>query len=187
MIGIGERVPATVLDAFHEGEVRSFGLPQYRGRWLALLFYPGDFTFVCPTELREAARLHDAFRKAGAEIAAVSTDSVWVHKAWHDASTAMSEVGYPLVADPAGTLSREFGVYVEADGIARRGSFVIDPDGIVQALEIHDNSVGRSITELLRRVEAAKYVREHDGEVCPVAWQPGQATLVPGLHLVGAI
>ena len=94
---------------------------------------------------------------------------------------------YPLVADPAGTLSREFGVYVEADGIARRGSFVIDPDGIVQALEIHANSVGRSITELLRRVEAAKYVREHDGEVCPVAWQPGQATLVPGLQLVGAI
>src|SRR3954452_491998 len=165
MIGIGERVPGTVLDALHEDEVRPFSLSQYRGRWLALVFYPGDFTFICPTELREAARLHESFRGAGAEIAAVSTDSVWVHKAWRDASVAVSKVRYPLVADPAGALSREFGVYVENDGIARRDSFVIDPDGVVQALEIHDNSVGASMTELLLRLEAAKYVREHDVEV----------------------
>jgi NADH-dependent peroxiredoxin subunit C len=187
MIGIGDRVPSTVLDAFHEGEVRPFSFAQHRGRWVAVVFYPGDFTFICPTELREAARLQGAFGAAGCDVVAVSTDSVWVHKAWHDASAAISEVRYPLVADPAATFSREFGVYIEAEGVARRGSFVVDPDGVVQTLEIHDNSVGRSMTELLRRVEAAKYVREHDGEVCPVAWQPGEATLVPGLQLVGAI
>jgi peroxiredoxin len=184
---IGDAVPATRLSAYQQGEIVDLALTDYRGRWLVVLFYPGDFTFVCPTELRETARLQPQFEALGATVVAVSTDSVWVHRAWHEASPAVGEVRFPLVADPMGTLCRAFDVYLEPDGVALRGSFVVDPDGRVAAFEIHGTPIGRNIEELVRRVEAAKHVRENSAEVCPVAWRPGQPTLVPGLSLVGTI
>ena len=151
------------------------------------MFYPGDFTFICPTELAEASELYPEFKKLGAEVFGVSTDSVYVHKAWHDISPTIKTVSFPLVSDQTGRLSREFGTYVEEQGVTLRGTFIIDPDGLVKAYEIHDNSIGRSGQELLRKLQAAIYVREGNGEVCPASWKPGGKTLKPSLNLVGKL
>jgi NADH-dependent peroxiredoxin subunit C len=137
--------------------------------------------------LAEAAELYPEFKNLGAEIFGVSTDSVYVHKAWHDSSPTIKTVSFPMVADPTGRLSRELGTYVEEQGVTLRGSFIIDPDGMVKAYEIHDNSIGRSGQELLRKLQAAIYVREGNGEVCPASWKPGGKTLKPSLDLVGKL
>ena len=141
----------------------------------------------CPTELAEMAHLYPEFVKLGAEVCGVSTDSVYVHKAWHDHSPMVRSVEFPLIADSTGALSREFGVYVEEEGVALRGTFLIDPDGVLRACEIHDNSIGRQIGETLRKLQAAIRVRKGEGEACPANWQPGQSTLTPGLDLVGRL
>ncbi|MCL5999382.1 MAG: redoxin domain-containing protein [Chloroflexi bacterium] len=186
-----EQIDARVADfeaeAYQNDEIKKVKLSDYKGKWVVLIFYPGDFTFICPTELEEAATYYDQFKGCGAEVFGVSTDSVWVHKAWHDESAAISTVQYPLIADPTGKLSRQFGVYIEAEGVARRGSFIIDPDGVLRVAEIHNNSIGRNTKELLRKLQAAMFVRENDGEVCPASWEPGKTTLQPGLALVGKI
>jgi peroxiredoxin len=184
---IGQQVPKVSLQAYHENEIKQINLADYRGQWLLLLFYPGDFTFVCPTELVEAAELYPEFQKLGAEILSVSTDSVFVHKAWHDTSPAIKRITYPMLADPTGRFCRQFRTYLEEEGVSLRGSFIVDPDGILKAAEIHDNSIGRNARELLRKLQAAIYVREHHGEVCPASWTPGAKTLTPGLDLVGKI
>ncbi len=184
---IGETVPDITFEMYQREEVKKVALSDYRGKWLVLLFYPADFTFICPTELEEAAEQYSEFQKEGCEILAVSTDTIFVHKAWHDNSPAIKKITYPMVADPTGKLCRAFGTYIEEEGLSLRGSFVIDPDGILKAYEMHDNSIGRNIEELLRKVQAAKFVREHKGEVCPVKWKPGSKTLRPGLDLVGKI
>ncbi len=187
MIAIGRIIPPGTLQAYHKGDIRSVVLDEFRGEWLILLFYPGDFTFVCPTELAEAARLYPEFRKLGAEVCGVSTDSVYVHKAWHDSSPMIRSVEFPLIADTAGALSREFGVYLEQEGVALRGTFLIDPDGVLRAYEMHDNRIGRNVGEMLRKLQAAIRVREGEGDVCPASWQPGQPTLIPSLDLVGKL
>ncbi|MDZ4198308.1 MAG: redoxin domain-containing protein [Kiritimatiellia bacterium] len=187
MVKIGHQIPDLELDAYHGDAVKKIRLSQFRGQWLVLVFYPADFTFICPTELQEAARLYPKFREENAEILSVSTDTVFVHKAWHDHSPAIKEITFPMVADPSSVLCREFGTYIEEEGLSLRGSFIVDPDGILKALEIHDNSIGRSAGELLRKLQAAKFVAEHGGEVCPANWRPGAATLKPGLDLVGKI
>lgn len=190
MVKIGEKIPNFTLEAYHNDKIKKITLLSHKGKWLILLFYPGDFTFICPTELEEAARLYKEFKKLGAEILSVSTDSVHVHKAWHDTSSAIKKVRFPMLADPTGTLSRAFGTYIENGndaGRSLRGTFVIDPDCVLRAFEIHDNTIGRNIEELLRKLQACVYVREHNGEVCPVGWRPGAKTLKPGLHLVGKI
>jgi len=187
MVKIGEKIPDFELEAYHEDEIKKIKLSDYEGKWLILIFYPADFTFVCPTELEEAAEYYPEFQKIGAEILSVSTDTVFVHKAWHDESQAISKIKYPMVADPTGKLSRAFGTYIEEEGLSLRGTFIIDPDGVLKALEMNDNSIGRSAKELLRKVQAAKYVYEADGEVCPASWEPGKETLKPGLDLVGKI
>ena len=151
------------------------------------MFYPADFTFICPTELEEAANLYDQFKKENAEIISVSTDTVFVHKAWHDNSQAIKKVKYPMAADPTGKICREFGTYIESEGLSLRGSFIVDPDGILKAVDIHDNSIGRCAEEILRKLQAAKFVSENKGEVCPASWKPGKKTLRPGLDLVGKI
>ena len=152
-----------------------------------MIFYPADFTFICPTELEEAAGLHEEFNKLNAEVFSVSTDTVFVHKAWHDHSPAIKKVKFPMIADPTGKICRMFGTYIEDEGLSLRGSFIVDPDGVLKALEMHENSLGRNTKELLRKLQAAVYVREHKGEVCPVSWEPGKKTLKPGLDLVGKI
>ncbi len=179
------------FDAYHNDEIKKIALADYRGRWLILFFYPADFTFICPTELEELATHYEAFRDAGAEVLSVSTDTVWTHKAWHDASAAIKKIKYPMIADPSHALVRAFGTLIETGddaGLSLRGTFIIDPDGIIKAMEIHDNGIGRSAKELLRKLKAAHFVYEHEGaQVCPASWEPGDKPLEPGLGLVGKI
>ena len=187
MVRIGDRVAEFELEAFQNEEIKKIKLSDYRGKWVVLLFYPADFTFVCPTELAEAADYYEEFRKLGAEILSVSTDTAFVHKAWHDQSPAIRKITYPMMADPTGKLCREFGTYIEEQGLSWRGTFIIDPDGVLKAADIHDNSIGRTSEEILRKLQASIFVREHKGEVCPASWKPGKKTLKPGLDLVGKI
>jgi peroxiredoxin (alkyl hydroperoxide reductase subunit C) len=187
MIRIGQKTPDVEVEAFQAEECKKIRLSGYRGQWLVMLFYPADFTFVCPTELEEAASHYDEFRKLNAEVLSVSTDTVYVHKAWHDQSPAIKTICFPMVADPAGKLCREFGTYDEETGLSLRASFLVDPDGVLQAVEMHTNSIGRSIDELLRKLQAACFVRKNAGQACPASWRPGAKTLKPSLELVGKI
>ncbi|HLD43072.1 MAG TPA: redoxin domain-containing protein [Candidatus Nanoarchaeia archaeon] len=175
------------LEAFQKEEIKKLKLSDYKGQWLIVIFYPADFTFICPTELEEAADYYEEFKKLGAEVLSVSTDTVFVHKAWHDHSPAIKKIRFPMVADPTGKLCREFGTYIEEEGLSLRGSFIIDPESVLKAYEIHDNSIGRSAKELLRKLQAAIFVKEHKGEVCPASWKPGEKTLKPSLDLIGKI
>ncbi|MFA6172426.1 MAG: redoxin domain-containing protein [Kiritimatiellales bacterium] len=187
MLKIGQQVPDFQMEVFHNEEIKKIRLSDYKGKWVVLIFYPADFTFVCPTELKEAALLYPKFQKAGAEIISISTDTAYVHKAWHDESAAIKTVQYPMGADPTGNICRAFGTYIEAEGLALRGTFIIDPDGVLKTVEMHDLGIGRSAVEALRKLEAAKFVREHGDQVCPAAWQPGDETLTPNIGLIGKI
>ena len=187
MIKIGEKVPDFEVEAYQNEDFRKVRLSDYKGKWVAMIFYPADFTYVCPTELEEAAELYDEFKKSGAEIVSVSTDTHFVHKGWHDVSPAIKKVKYAMLADPTGKVCRMFGTYNEENGLSFRGSFIVDPDGVLKVAEIHDNSIGRSTQEILRKLQAAIFVREHKGEVCPANWKPGKGTLKPGIELVGKI
>lgn len=187
MVKINEKIQDLEFEIFHNEEIKKVKFSDYKGKWLVLLFYPADFTFVCPTELEEAANLYEEYKKLNAEILSVSTDTVFVHKAWHDNSKAIKKVKYPMAADPTGKICKEFGTYIEDEGLSLRGTFIIDPDGILKSIEIHDNSIGRCAMESLRKLKAAKFVREHPGNVCPASWEPGKETLKPGLDLVGKI
>jgi peroxiredoxin (alkyl hydroperoxide reductase subunit C) len=187
MVKIGQKVQDFDVEAYHKDGFTRFTLSEVRGKWLVMIFYPADFTFVCPTELEDAAEHYEEFKKIGAEVVSVSTDTVFVHKAWHDESPAIRKITFPMLADPTGNLCRAFGVYIDQDGLALRGTFIINPEGELVAYEVNDNSIGRSASETLRKLQAAKYVREHKGEVCPAKWVPGQKTLKPGIELVGRI
>ena len=187
MVKIGQEVTDFEIEVFHKEEIKKVKLSDYKGKWVVLLFYPADFTFVCPTELKETALLYDKFQAADAEIISVSTDTAFVHKAWHDESDAIKIVDYPMGADPSGKICKQFGTLIEDEGIALRGTFIIDPDGILKTVEMHDLGIGRSAREALRKLEAAKFVREYGDQVCPAGWQPGDETLTPGLDLVGKI
>jgi len=187
MLKIGDTIPALELEAFHENKLKKIKLTDYKGKWLVLVFYPADFTFICPTELEELADYYKEFQKLDAEVLSVSTDTAFVHKAWHDKSKAIAKIKYPMLADPTGKMCRLFGTYIENEGLALRGSFIIDPAGTLKAFEMHDNSIGRSAAELLRKLQAARFVAEHKGQVCPASWTPGKKTLKPGLELVGEI
>ena len=187
MIKINQKAPDFELEAYQNDKIKKIKLADYKGKWVILIFYPADFTFICPTELEEAANLYESFKKLGAEIFSVSTDTVFAHKAWHDQSPAIKNVKFPMLADPTASVSSEFGVYIEEEGVSLRGTFIIDPDGVLKAMETHDNSIGRSGKELLRKLQAAIFVREHKGQVCPASWEPGSDTLKPGLDLVGKI
>lgn len=186
-VKVGETIPDFTCKAFHKNAIADVTLSESKGKWLILFFYPADFTFVCPTELEEMAELYPTFVAEGAEVMSVSTDTHWVHKAWHEQSEAIQKITFPMLADPTGALSRAFGVYIEEEGVALRGSFLVDPEGVIQAMEVHADGVGRSAKELLRKFLAAKFVNEHGGQVCPASWEPGDDTLTPGLDLVGKI
>ena len=157
------------------------------GHWSVFFFYPADFTFVCPTELGDLADFYEEFKEAGCEIYSVSEDTHFVHKAWHDASDTIKKIQYPMLADPTGALARDFDVMIEADGLAERGSFIVNPEGKIVAYEVIAGNVGRNADELLRRVQASQFVAEHGDQVCPAKWQPGASTLKPSLDLVGII
>ena len=187
MIKIGQRITDCELDAYLGGSFAKIKLSQYLGKWLVMFFYPGDFTFVCPTELGELADNYEAIKALNAEVVSVSTDSKHVHLAWHSESPTIKKITFPMLSDPTGKLCREMGTYIEAEGVSLRGTFIIDPDGILRTCEIHDNSIGRSCSELLRKLQAAIFVREHNGEVCPASWKPGQTALKPSVDLDGKI
>ncbi|MBK7983009.1 MAG: peroxiredoxin [Candidatus Competibacteraceae bacterium] len=173
--------------AYQNGKFFEVTDKNLKGKWSVVVFYPADFTFVCPTELEDLADLYPDFQKLGVEIYGVSTDTHFAHKAWSDTSEAIKKVKYPLVGDPTGTMSRNFGVMIEEEGLALRGTFVINPEGQIKVCEIHDLGIGRNAAELLRKVKAAQYVASHPGEVCPAKWKEGEKTLKPSLDLVGKI
>ncbi|MGC8508167.1 MAG: alkyl hydroperoxide reductase subunit C [Thiomonas sp.] len=173
--------------AFQNGKFFDVTEASLKGKWSVLVFYPADFTFVCPTELEDLADNYDTFKSLGVEVYGASTDTHFAHKAWHDTSEAIKKVKYPLIGDPTGALTRNFDVMIEEEGLALRGTFLINPEGVIKLCEIHDNGIGRDAKELLRKVQAAQYVASHPGEVCPAKWKQGDATLKPSLDLVGKI
>ena len=187
MVIINEPAPTFETQVFHKGEIKDLKLEELKGKWVVLLFYPADFTFVCPTELGAVADKYEELQKMNTEVLSVSTDTAFVHKAWADNSPTIKKIKFPMVADPTGKICQSYGTYIEAEGLSLRGTFIIDPEGILKAYELHDNSIGRSSEELVRKIQAAQFVKEHGGQVCPVDWKPGKETLKPGLELVGKI
>ena len=184
---INTHIPEFKVEAFHDGKFVTVTDKDVLGKWAVFFFYPADFTFVCPTELVDLAEKYDKLKSMGVEVYSVSTDSHFVHKAWHDTSESIKKINYPMLADPKGLLARAFGVMDEESGMAYRGTFVSDPEGLIKLVEIQDNSIGRNADELLRKVEAAQFVAAHPGEVCPAKWKEGAATLKPSIDLVGKI
>ncbi|MEM0910997.1 MAG: alkyl hydroperoxide reductase subunit C [Pseudomonadota bacterium] len=184
---INKTIPDFSVEAFHNGEFTTVTSDDVKGKWSIFLFYPADFTFVCPTELEDMQKAYAELQGLGVEVYAVSTDSHFVHKAWHDASPAIGTITYPMLSDNIFTLSRGFDVLIEEDGRALRGTFLANPEGVIKVAEIHDLGIGRSATDMVRKVKAAQYVANNDGEVCPAAWEEGQETLTPSLDLVGKI
>ena len=184
---INTKVVDFSVQAYVNDSFKSVTQADLKGKWSVFFFYPADFTFVCPTELGDMADHYEKFRAMGVEIYSVSTDTHFTHKAWHDASETIKKIKFPMLADPTGHLTRAFGVHIESEGLANRGTFVVNPEGLIKVAEIHDNGIGRNAEELLRKVQAAQFVASHSGEVCPAKWKPGQDTLKPGLNLVGKI
>lgn len=195
LVKVGESVPDFEFEAYHGEAIKTMSLSKLQGKWVVIVFYPADFTFICPTELEELAKLYPKFQALNAEIISFSTDTVHTHKAWHDVSPGIREITYPMGADPSGKIASAFGVLIEDDGpeltpdegLALRGSFIIDPAGILRSMEVNDNSIGRKAAETYRKLQAAQYVETHKGQVCPASWEPGDDTLEPGLNLVGKL
>lgn len=173
--------------AFKNGEFVKVSSEDLKGKWSVFFFYPADFTFVCPTELGDLADHYEEFQKRGVEIYSVSTDTHFTHKAWHDASETIGKIKYTMIGDPSGAITNNFEVMREGQGLADRGTFIVDPEGVIQAMEITAEGIGRDAEDLLRKVKAAQYVANHPGEVCPAAWKEGEQTLAPSLDLVGKI
>jgi NADH-dependent peroxiredoxin subunit C len=176
---INDRMPDLETDAYFKNNITRINLSDYRGKWLVFIFYPADFTFVCPTELEEMASLYKNFTDLGAEVFSVSRDTPYVHKAWHDSDPRIKKVEYPMLSDTTGDICRAFGTYNESTGLSQRASFIFDPDGNLKAMEIHDDGFGRNTKELLRELEAAKFVRESGGKLCPAGWKPGEEAIRP--------
>ena len=184
---IGKEISDFTVQAYVDGSFKEVKKSDVLGKWAVFFFYPADFTFVCPTELEDLANKCEEFKAAGCEIYSVSCDSHFVHKAWHDASKTIQKIHYPMLADPTGKLARDFEVMIEEDGMAERGSFIVNPEGKIVAYEVIAGNVGRNADELYRRVQASQFVAEHGDQVCPAKWQPGADTLKPSLDLVGLI
>lgn len=190
MARVGYDAPDFTTKAFVNDEAKEISLNDYRGKWVILAFYPADFTFICPTELSRFADFYDEFKSLDCEVLSISTDTHNTHKAWWDTSLSIKKIKFPMLADPTGKICKSYGTYLyegEDEGLSLRATFIIDPDGIIKSIDMHDNSIGRSVKEILRKLKAAQYVRGHEGEVCPVEWEEGKTTLKPGLDLVGKI
>lgn len=187
-LSVGDTVPEELsFEVFQNDETKTMSFSDLRGKWAVVFFYPADFTFVCPTELGELATLYAEFQKEGAEIVSFSTDTKYVHKAWHDTSDTIKMIQFPMGADPSHEVSEVFGILNEEAGESRRGTFIVSPDGVIKAVEVTDNSIGRKAKETLRKLKAAKYVSAHPGNVCPASWEEGDEVLTEGLNLVGKI
>lgn len=175
------------VNAFQNNEFHEVTKEDVLGHWSLFFFYPADFTFVCPTELEDLAANYDKFKEIGCEVYSVSTDTHFVHKAWHDESERIKKIQYPMLADPTHALAKDFKVLIEENGLAERGTFIVDPEGRIQSYQVNAGGVGRNADELLRLVQACQFVAEHGDQVCPAKWQPGAETLKPSLDLVGQL
>ena len=184
---INSQVKPFKATAYKNGNFVEVSDADLKGKWSVVFFYPADFTFVCPTELGDLADHYPQLQQMGVEVYSVSTDTHFTHKAWHDTSDTIQKINFPMIGDPTGQITRNFEVMIEADGLAERGTFVIDPDGKIQIIEINAGGIGRDAAELVRKIKAAQYIAAHPGEVCPAKWQEGEATLAPSLDLVGKI
>ena len=184
---INSQIKPFSATAYKSGEFVDVSNADLEGKWAIFFFYPADFTFVCPTELGDLAEQYETLKALGVEVFSVSTDTHFSHKAWHDSSDTIGKIDYYMIGDPTTQISQNFDVLREGQGLADRGTFVIDPDGVIQVMEITCEGVGRNAAELVRKVKAAQYVRNHPGEVCPAKWEEGDDTLAPGLDLVGKI
>lgn len=184
---INKEVSDFSVQAFQDNAFKAVTKADIIGKWSVFFFYPADFTFVCPTELEDLANKYEDFKKIGCEIYSVSCDTHFVHKAWHDASERIKKIQYPMLADPTHALAKDFEVLIETDGLAERGTFIVNPEGKIVAYEVNAGNVGRNAEELFRKVQALQFVHEHGDEVCPAKWQPGAETLKPSLDLVGQL
>jgi len=184
---IGKKVGCFKAQAFVNGDFKEVTSEDLKGKWSVFVFYPADFTFVCPTELGDLADAYADFQKADCEIYTVSTDTHFTHKAWHDVSDTIKKIKYPKLADPTQKICEDFGVLIPEEGLALRGSFIINPDAEIVAYEVNSLGIGRNSKELLRKVQAAQFVAKHGDQVCPAKWEPGAETLKPGLDLVGKL
>ena len=184
---INTQIKPFTAQAYKGGKFVEVSDADLKGKWSVVFFYPADFTFVCPTELEDLADNYATFQRLGVEIYAVSTDTHFSHKAWHDSSPAIGKIEYTMVGDPSGQITNNFGVMREGVGLADRGTFLIDPEGVIQFVEVTAEGIGRNAIELLRKIKAAQYVASHPGEVCPAKWEEGEKTLAPSLDLVGKI
>ncbi len=184
---INTEIKPFTAQAFKNGEFITVTDADVKGKWAVFFFYPADFTFVCPTELGDVADHYEELQKLGVEVYSVSTDTHFTHKAWHDSSETIGKIKYTMIGDPTMQISRNFEVLREDEGLANRGTFIVDPQGIIQAVEITAEGIGRNAADLLRKIKAAQYVAAHPGEVCPAKWEEGEATLAPSLDLVGKI
>lgn len=184
---INKKLEEFRVQAYQDGEFKEITNENLEGHWSVFVFYPADFTFVCPTELGDLADNYDKFKEIGCEVYSVSTDTHFVHKAWADTSDTIKKIKYPMLADPTGKLTRMFDVHIDEEGLALRGTFIVNPEGAIKAYEVNDNSIGRDAEELLRKVQAAQFVAAHGDQVCPAKWRPGEETLSPSLDLVGKI
>ena len=184
---INKEVSNFSVQAYQDNKFKTVTKEDILGKWSVFFFYPADFTFVCPTELEDLANIYDKFQGAGCEIYSVSNDTHFVHKELHDASERIKKIQYPMPADPTHALSRDFEVLIEADGLAERGSFIVNPEGKIVSYEVSAGNVGRNADELFRKLQACQFVYEHGDEVCPAKWQPGAETLKPSLDLVGML
>lgn len=187
MSQIGKQIVDFNVQAFVNNDFKTITRKDVLGKWSVFFFYPADFTFVCPTELEDLANKYDDFKAANCEIYSVSTDTHFVHKAWHDTSDTIKKIKYPMLADPTGVLSRGFEVMIENEGLAERGTFVVNPEGEIVAYEVVAGNIGRNADELLRRLQALQFVASHPSEVCPAKWKQGAETLKPSIDLVGKI
>jgi peroxiredoxin (alkyl hydroperoxide reductase subunit C) len=191
MIKINTKAPDFTEEAYLNDDFKKISLADYKGKWVVLFFYPADFTFVCPTELGELADHYDEIKALDAEVISISTDTHWVHKAWHDESETIKKIRYPMLSDPTRRVCATYETLIEQgmpdEGLSLRATFFIDPHGILKAYEFHNNDIGRSVDELIRKLQAAKFVEENHGQVCPMNWHPGEKTLKPGIKLVGKI
>ncbi|HHY2675741.1 alkyl hydroperoxide reductase subunit C [Bacillus toyonensis] len=187
MLLIGTEVLPFEATAYQNGEFIDVTEKNFKDKWSVVCFYPADFTFVCPTELEDLQNQYATLKELGVEVYSVSTDTHFTHKAWHDNSETINKIEYIMIGDPTQKISSNFNVLIEEEGLAARGTFIIDPDGIIQSVEISSDDIGRDASILVNKVKAAQYVRNNPGEACPAKWQEGSATLKPSLDLVGKI
>ncbi|MEM4297847.1 MAG: peroxiredoxin [Nitrososphaerota archaeon] len=186
---IGKPAPAFEMDAYlpDKGEIKKLRLEDFKGKWLVLCFYPADFTFVCPTELKDLAERYKEIVSLGGEVVAVSTDTVYTHKGWIETEKMLEKVKYPMAADHNGKWTKAYGAYDEEKGIAKRATYIIDPDGIVRTVYMVDDSIGRSSLEVVRLIKALRFVRENPGSACPASWDAGLPVLKPSIKIAGHV